>query len=211
MSRSPYAAELDAQHDSAMIKMLSNQIDKKGYGRNEDRARIDDLIAERDAQGLSDEERKVLAERIIKDCDQLIQDSERPQVEDRRAAELARGDVTVTRAEHPDSAGRRWIKTQWGDGYSETLIFENDQEWAEYLTNEIHGEAALENERRELVLERIPEDLRPLVNDPEGLFKVMQDQGKPVEERQQIVKSLRPAMRKVDYERLSALAFGDTT
>lgn len=214
MTQSPFAAELDAQRDDAMIKLLYGQISRKGYGRNKDRAYLKDLIADRDSQGRSEDDRRELAQTIITKSDQLIQANQRQEMEDRRADELARGNVMVQHAEQPDSTGRRWIKTTWSDGYSETQIFENDEEWAEHLTNEIRDTADLENQKRDLKLQKVPEELRPFVKDVDALFEHMREQREGESSPQKAeriageLKLLRPAMTKAAYARLSDLASG---
>jgi hypothetical protein len=208
-----YRQELDGQADSARIQHMWGQIARKGYGTNPVRAKIKDLIDERDALN-SVSDRKVAAQKIMLVCDKLIQAEQAPLIEDQRAEWLDKGMVNVTTASAPDATGRRFVRTSYPDGYSETLIFENDEDWSEHLTNEVHTAALEEKERRELKFQKVPEELRPLVNDPEALFSHMQEQREGESSLQRAkrvadeLKTLRPAMTKAAYARLSDLASG---
>jgi hypothetical protein len=208
---SPFAQELEAQGDSAQIKLLWGEIARKGYGTNAVRAQLKDLIAERDVQGLPESDRKALAQKIITACDQVIQAEQRPQVEDRRADWLARGMVTTTTPNHPDVAGRYTVTREFPDGYTEVEHFA-EEEFGQHIKDEIHTEAQLEDERRELKIAKVPDELKPLIGDVDALFAHMHEQreGESVRQRVERVQGdlalVRPAMNRRDYERLSALA-----
>jgi ribosomal 50S subunit-associated protein YjgA (DUF615 family) len=118
----------------------------------------------------------------------------------------SREPVQVEEWNHKDSRGRRKVVQRFDDGTEETEFFD-EMEWAAHLQEKAKQEEQYEAQVREVKLQYVPEELRPLVGDVDAILKVIRNRELPLEERQQLLRVLRPAMTNRDYQQLSELAW----
>jgi ribosomal 50S subunit-associated protein YjgA (DUF615 family) len=118
----------------------------------------------------------------------------------------SRGPVQVEEWNHKDSRGRRKVVRRWDDGTEETEFFD-EMEWAQHLEDRTKEEEEYEAQVRGVKIQYVPEEYRDLVGDVDAILARIKDHDLPVEDRQQLLRVLRPAMMNRDYQRLGELAW----
>jgi hypothetical protein len=205
--------QLEDESDSAWIRFWWGQVVRGKMGTNAVRARIKDLIDERDAPGLSLEARKKNVSRIVSACKEIVGAEVQPGIDARREEWRRRGNYNkvVRNDGRPDSTGRVTVETIFPDGARETWLG-SEEEYAALVQNELAAELANEEAKRQLRVSALPDEIRPLANDPNAVLKLINERDpsdSPIrhqERVQPILRLLRPVMKPGDWDRITAAA-----
>lgn len=131
---------------------------------------------------------------------------ERYESVDRENQRLARGPITVEEWHHQDARGRRKIVRRYDDGTEEVELLDQMQ-WTQHLADKAQREEAFEAELRGIKIAKVPEQYRDLLDDPDKILAMIRDSEMSVEERQQLLRTLRPALTNAVYQKVSELAW----
>jgi DNA gyrase/topoisomerase IV subunit A len=83
-------------------------------------------------------------------------------------------------------------------------------QWTQHLADKAQREEAFEAELRAIKIAKVPEQYRDLLDDPDKILAVIRDSETSVEERQQLLRLLRPALSNAVYQKVSELAWSPT-
>jgi hypothetical protein len=162
---------------------------------------------------LSLEDRKKNVKQIVDACKQLVHAENQPAIDARREEWRKRGNYgrRILNDGRPDDTGRVTVETIFPDGYRETWLG-SEEEYSQLVQDQIAAEQTNDEAKRQLRISGLPEDLRPLADDPDAVLKLIREREpnespiRSADRVQPILRQLRPAMKKGDWDRITEAA-----